>query len=158
MTRAGRQPCAQAWVARSVVGAVASEASRYPHEETGGILLGYWRAEDVVLTATIGAGPNARRGSTWLKPDQDWQLRELAEAYAASGRTITYVGDWHTHPGGAPTPSRRDRRTLRAVRRSTMARTRRPLMMIVGPDADSAPRLWCLLSGWRPVVLDPRWF
>lgn len=138
------------------------------------MLLGYWsnptnathvadgpgesRVGEVVVLSTIGAGPQARRGATWLKPDHEWQLRQLEDVYVRSGRTVTYLGDWHTHPGGTPVPSWRDRRTLRAVRRSARARAPRPLMMIVGPEAESPPVLWYLETGRHPVQAPMLWF
>lgn len=155
------------WIARQLADDIARYAAAYPTLETGGMLLGYWAvgddagdssADEVVVVATIGPGPQAQRGRTWLRPDHDWQLRQLEDAYVQSGRTVTYLGDWHTHPGGAPVPSRRDRRTMRAVRRSSSARTPRPLMMIVGPEPSSAPVMWCLTAGRLPRRATLNWF
>lgn len=134
----------KAWVSVKVAAAIADEAGRHGVQETGGMLLGYWSDDTVVVTACIESGPRAERGALWFEPDQEWQTARLAEVYQASGRTTTYLGDWHSHPGGAPYPSWRDRRTLRAVRRSPGARAPRPLMLIVGPHAESPPVLWCL--------------
>jgi integrative and conjugative element protein (TIGR02256 family) len=145
----------KAWIAVQLAAQIAEEANSYELEETGGMLLGYWSGPgSVVITGTIGPGPEARRGRTWFLPDQRWQVAELADVYEASGRVTTYLGDWHTHPGGAPIPSRRDRRTLRAVRRSPAARAPQPLMLIIGPRADSRPFLWCLSRGRRPMRVD----
>ncbi len=136
------------WIAASAFALVATEAARYPGSETGGMLLGYWQDNDAVVDCASGPGPAAQRGRTWFRPDQDWHTEYLARIYAASGRTITYLGDWHTHPGGSAKPSRTDRKTMRAVRREPAARQSRPLMAIVAPGSDSPPVLWCLL-GWR---------
>lgn len=148
----------RAWLADHVLADIRGEASRHARDETGGMLLGHWHDDDVVVAATIGPGPLARRGPTWLHPDHDWQLDELARVYSSSGRTTTYLGDWHTHPGGAPRPSRRDRRTLRAIRRAPQARAARPLMLILGPNMTDSPAMWCLLAGRRPVRLAPEGF
>lgn len=145
-------------MAASALALMAKEAARYPGSETGGMLLGYWQGEDAVVACASGPGPAAERGRTWFHPDQEWQTQYLAQVYADTGRTITYLGDWHTHPGGIAKPSRRDRRTMRAVRREPAARQPRPLMAIVAPCPEISPVLWCLL-GWRkPTALSYRVF
>jgi integrative and conjugative element protein (TIGR02256 family) len=148
------EPPVTAWMAASALALMAREAAQYPGSETGGMLLGYWQDNDVVLAYASGPGPAAQRGRTWFHPDQEWQTEYLARIYAASGRTITYLGDWHTHPGGSTKPSRTDRKTMRAVRRAPAARQSRPVMAIVAPDPDSSPVLWCLL-GWRRPTTTP---
>lgn len=146
------------WMAVSALAVVKKEAAQYPGSETGGMLLGYWQEDDVVVTCASGPGPVAQRGRTWFHPDQEWQTDYLARIYTATCRTITYLGDWHTHPGGSAKPSRTDRKTMRAVRREPAARQPRPLMAIVGPGSGSPPVLWCLL-GWRgPTALTYRVF
>jgi integrative and conjugative element protein (TIGR02256 family) len=41
---------------------------------------------------------------------QDVSHEEAAKkAWAASDRTVSFVGEWHTHPAGKPTPSNIDR-------------------------------------------------
>lgn len=141
-------------MAASAVAVVRTESARYPGLETGGMLLGYWQDNDVVVTSASAPGPAAQRGRAWFRPDQEWQTEHLARVYAASGRTITYLGDWHIHPGGSAKPSRTDRKTMRAIRREPAARQPRPIMAIVAPDPGSLPVLWCLL-GWRRPALIP---
>jgi integrative and conjugative element protein (TIGR02256 family) len=146
-----------AWVAIGVLDTLRQEAALYPTLETGGVLLGYWRDDDVVITTALGPGPDAQRGRTWFAPDQAWQLDQIATVYTESKRTVTYLGDWHTHPGGTPHPSRRDRRTMRAIKRSRLARQPRPLMAIIGPRHDDRPVLWRLI-GRRIQVLNSQRF
>jgi integrative and conjugative element protein (TIGR02256 family) len=112
--------------------------------ETGGLLMGYWdtAADTAVVTAIVGPGPKAKQSRTSLIPDHTYQEQEIARIYAESGRVTTYLGDWHSHPNGAPRPSRIDRRTLRRIVRSESARLKCSLMMIV-----SGGPLW-VLTGW----------
>lgn len=151
------EPPVTAWMAASALALVAKEAARYPGE-TGGMLLGYWHGDTVVVACASGPGPAAQRGRIWFRPDQEWQTEYLARTYSVSGRTITYLGDWHTHPGGGVEPSRTDRKTMRAVRREPEARQSRPLMAIVAPAPESSPVLWCLLGWRRPAALTYRVF
>jgi integrative and conjugative element protein (TIGR02256 family) len=145
-------------MATSALALMAREAARYPVSETGGMLLGYWQGDVVVVACASGPGPAAQRGRTWFRPDQEWQTAYLARIYAATGRTTTYLGDWHTHPAGSAKPSRIDRKTMRTVRRDRAARQSRPLMAIMAPGPDSLPVLWCLLGSRRPTVLPCRQF
>jgi integrative and conjugative element protein (TIGR02256 family) len=125
---------------------MAGEADASAPNETGGMLLGYvspnTAPEDVVVEAVIGPGPNAAHRAARFEPDSAWQQEQLARAYEDSGRTTTYLGDWHTHPGGVAVPSRRDRRTARSIARTTAARLPRPFMVILASDEE----------GWRAAA------
>ncbi len=150
----------KAWVSGQVAAEIAHEAGEHEPLEAGGMLLGYWSGDDVVVTSCIASGPRTKRGTTWLVPDQEWQMARLGEVYEASGRLTTYLGLAYP-PRWCALSKLRDRRTLRAVRRSKDARTPRPLMMIVGPRAEDAPFLWCLTGGLKPIavvleVFEPR--
>lgn len=122
------------------------EADEKAPDETGGMLLGYISVEsspeDLVIEAIIGPGPDARHHRTRFTPDSSWQQDQLARVYADSGRVTTYLGDWHTHPGGVAVPSRIDRRTARRISRSGAARVAMPLTLILASNED----------GWRAVA------
>jgi integrative and conjugative element protein (TIGR02256 family) len=117
---------------------IAEANERAPHE-TGGILVGYEVAQEsaVVITHLVGAGPSASYSRSEFVPDGRWQERHVAAIYEASGRLATYLGDWHSHPDGYLSPSRKDHRTARAIARYAAARARRPLMLIVASEAES---------------------
>ncbi len=80
----------------------------------------------------IGPGPAAQHAPLSFRPDAPWQQERIDEAYGRSGRTVTYLGDWHTHPSGTPTLSPRDMSTLRRIARAADARARRPVMAVFG--------------------------
>ncbi|MBL0123644.1 MAG: Mov34/MPN/PAD-1 family protein [Betaproteobacteria bacterium] len=104
--------------------------------ETGGSVLGYWapRTREVVIVSITGPGPGARHEKNSFAPDYAFQDYEIAQAYENSGRTITYLGDWHTHPGGGTGMSELDRRTLTRIAKSKAARATTPIMAILaGP-------------------------
>lgn len=109
-----------------------AEARRFAPLETGGLLLGdlkgLWGAP--LVTDLIAAGPGAQRERHRFVPDGPWQRRRIAERYEASGRTLDYLGDWHSHPHGNG-PSRLDRKTARRIADEPMARCRQPMFLIV---------------------------
>ncbi|KQT94137.1 hypothetical protein ASG49_04295 [Marmoricola sp. Leaf446] len=125
-----------AWLEPAGLVELVGEAARHRDEETGGMLLGYRNDGAIVITDVVGPGPAARHGRFTFRPDAQWQQGQVAKTYAASGRTTTYLGDWHTHPGGSTTLSRRDIRTLRGISRAKGARQPQPLMAVLAFDDD----------------------
>lgn len=118
-----------------------AEASNRELLETGGVLLGWRNGTDVVVSHVVGPGPDAQHDRSAFHPDSAWQAKKIAELYEDCGRRLEYLGDWHTHPGGRPWPSRRDERTLQHIADSSEARCPDPVMVILGSAvADEASR------------------
>jgi integrative and conjugative element protein (TIGR02256 family) len=98
-----RQPpevAAGVWIAGAATAAIKELAGERYALETGGIVVGYMPPDsrDPVVTGIIGPGPHAHHRAKGFKPDAAWQEQRVAEVYEASGRVITYHGDWHSHP------------------------------------------------------------
>jgi integrative and conjugative element protein (TIGR02256 family) len=146
-----------AWIGESVVEALRTEADRTFPLETGGVLLGYWvrPGEEVVIVEAVGPGPGAVHGERRFRPDRDFQEAQIARHYHESGRYHTYLGDWHTHPRGAPRLSRLDRRTLRAITRDPDARAPMPLMAILADGTPWSLVLWCCVPARSLTVAMP---
>jgi integrative and conjugative element protein (TIGR02256 family) len=116
--------------------------------ETGGTLVGHY-SEDLrdafvtaALEATIGAGK--QRARFYRPPDNvDGQL---ARIYDESGGLIHYLGEWHTHPDAAPTPSPTDLSTLRSLARSRSVATDTPFMVILGGSLQTTDTASCTLA------------
>jgi len=103
--------------------------------ETGGVLIGYWgNNQEAVVTAVIGPGPKAVHKKRSFKPDHVYHVEQISQHYYASGRTETYLGDWHTHPKAGAYLSDRDLKTLHAIGNYEQARLNKPLMMILGTN------------------------
>jgi integrative and conjugative element protein (TIGR02256 family) len=121
------------WLESRVVLKMTAEADRVFPRETGGILIGYGdeRSRQSVVCACVGPGPRAIHGRSSFLPDHTYHQREAARLYAASGRVLSYLGDWHSHPCGGASLSWRDKRTLARIARSAGARAPRPLMVVL---------------------------
>lgn len=138
------------WVAASVVDRLHLLATAAAPEETGGLLLGYTSPDGTkVVRDAIGPGPGASHAHATFEPDHDWQTRELEWRYLESDGVLGYLGDWHSHPGAAGAPSRRDLGTMRLIAHAEDARAPQPLMGIVEVWADGPPRLRMWL--WDPL-------
>ena len=124
--------------------------------ETGGVLLGGRANGDFVVSTVVGAGPAARHSRSTFEPDQDWQSDAIARLWNDHGGGLEYLGDWHSHPGGLPRPSGRDRDVLELIAADTGARCPTPVMLIIAIDSSGRVRPAAFgLFGTRvrPVVL-----
>ncbi len=130
------------WLSRAALQTMTSDAIRWTPAETGGVILGYEAEGAIVVTSVVLGGPGARRDPHRFSPDAAWQVSQIAQRYVASGRTETYLGDWHTHPRGHLSLSRRDGRTAMRIASSPTARAPRPLMLLLTGDR----------VGWRGAV------
>lgn len=150
-----------AWIASEVWQSVCFDAARKEPLETGGMLIGYWASKsDVVITRSLAAGPEAKHRRAAFSPDQDYQERELARIYGATGGVETYLGDWHTHPGQDwPVLSGKDRSTLKRIARAPEARAPTAVTMILGGSGNTwHARLWTgrvlpFLRLWERLVV-----
>jgi integrative and conjugative element protein (TIGR02256 family) len=136
-----------------------AEADAQVPRETGGILMGRWQSPAVVhVTDAIGPGPRARHTRTSFRPDYDFQEAEIARIYRDTARTSTYLGDWHSHPGGVAAMSERDRATLERICTEPQARAETALMAILTSKLDWEISVW---SGrvrgrfWKRLVVVP---
>ena len=140
------------WIAPPALDGILVETVRMAPQETGGVLVGYGDVgEGFVVTAAVGPGPDAVHDPYRFVPDHEYHEREVARHYHESGRTETYLGDWHSHPTAAAYLSPRDRKTLRGIARERDARAPTPLMMVVGGEPEGVG-VWVL----RPHPLP--WF
>jgi integrative and conjugative element protein (TIGR02256 family) len=101
--------------------------------ETGGPLFGYTdpSTRDTVVAIAYGPGPNARHRPRSFAPDPDATDAAIREVHARSRGSYSYIGDWHTHPGGAGRPSRRDADALAAIAAEAEVDLPEPVMVIV---------------------------
>lgn len=157
MTEAGGGGRAVLWVPTEVLTVMGREADRAGRDETGGVLLGYWarpatagvQTGDVVITMALGPGPLAEHRRFSFTPDHGYHEREIAAAYAASGRRWTYLGDWHTHPNGPGELSRQDEATMARIALAPEARAPHPIMLILAGGAPWITHAWCARTGAR---------
>jgi integrative and conjugative element protein (TIGR02256 family) len=111
---------------------VIAESVRHAPVETGGVMLGRrtGRGRRIAITQLVDAGPGALRERHRFQPDGRWQKDEIARRYNDSGRTLEYLGDWHSHPAGGG-PSALDSATASLIARTPNARCPKPVFLIV---------------------------
>ena len=131
-----------AWVDAGALKAACDEADTMAPLESGGVLIGYWNQEEAVVLGVSGPGPEAQHGRHTFVPDAQFQQAFISRKYEESGRTITYLGDWHSHPRGSSQLSCVDRKTMNVIARSRLARAPRPLMMILADGEPWTAAIW----------------
>jgi len=132
----------RAWVTPQLLDEMQAGANANVPNETGGMLIGYWAAGDVVITSVTQAGPRATHQRDRYEPDASHDLRLIAQLYRDSGRRWTYVGDWHSHMLKGDRLSDLDRATLRTIADTSSARLARPVMAIVTRGTHPSTAIW----------------
>jgi integrative and conjugative element protein (TIGR02256 family) len=90
---------------------------RFFQREAGGQLFARVRDNDWEIITATGPRSRDRRGRFSFWPHRASEQEEIFEHHALG---LDYVGDWHTHPEDAPTPSPDDLTSIaEVVRRST---------------------------------------
>lgn len=97
--------------------------------ESGGILLGHRRGKHLHVTIATEPQPGDGRWRFFfnrsMRAHQDIALKK----WRASGGTVDYLGEWHTHPEPHPSPSPKDYAEWRKI----CSRLPNPMLfMIVG--------------------------
>lgn len=143
------------WVTTDVLEWVEDEAGRAFPNETGGVLMGWHRPErdEFVVVHAVGPGSGSVHESHRFEPDNRHHVEAVGDVYQRSGRKVTYLGDWHTHPLGTTSLSWTDRRTLGGIASHEPSRCPEPLMFVLGgsPDVgwDAQAHAWVPRRLWR---------
>jgi len=83
--------------------------------EAGGVLLGLRRGSHFEIVAATEPLSTDRRHRIHFQRFAEGHQATAMSLWTASKGTIGHVGEWHTHPEPAPTPSWIDRREWRIV-------------------------------------------
>lgn len=98
-----------ALIERSIWEFLFSYAQTKPNAtEAGGILLGHRAGDHIHITSATGPLQNDKRARLSFDRLDAGHQQIARDAWASSGGTIDYVGDWHTHPQSIPAPSPKD--------------------------------------------------
>lgn len=120
------------WLADDAARTIRTLATSRRLHETGGSLFGYIVDDgDVVVSEAYRPGPAARHERFRLIPDHAHTQRRIEEVHRRTDGRLSYLGDWHTHPGGRATPSGRDRASLGELASDDGMDLASPVMLIV---------------------------
>lgn len=131
-----------------VLAAMREAAARSKPRETGGTLVGHYSEDfrEAFVTAALEANIAARKQRARFYRPPDDEDGQLARIYEESRGLTHYLGEWHTHPEAAPTPSPTDLSTLGGLARSRSVATDTPFMVILGGTFHTTGVASCTLA------------
>jgi integrative and conjugative element protein (TIGR02256 family) len=111
-----------------------SERQSGVHFETGGVLFGQFDdfLKVIWITAASGPPPDSSADRNGFVCGTRGVAKMNQEFVARSQGSVSFVGMWHTHPGGAPDPSFIDRQAMARLFDSPAFGGRHFLMLIIG--------------------------
>ena len=138
--------------------------------EAGGQLFGTVAPEEVLVSVATGPYAADERSRYGYRSDPHAANKSI-ETQEAKGHS--YLGEWHTHAEGQPTPSSSDTATMSAIARKSTLRAGAAMMLIVGQSAPpdglyvgtfekgrfrrwsvrKSESLRCRLTHWIPRIL-----
>lgn len=100
-------------------------------KETGGIIIGKYSKNLKTANINFISGPpeDSLSGSKWFKRGVKG-LSRLIEFFWK--KESYYLGEWHFHPNGSPTPSGQDISQMRKIANSRQYNCPEPIMIIIG--------------------------
>ena len=106
--------------------------------EAGGILLGEFIPSELLVRVRFASKPGRqdRRARFSFERDGGRATRIASRAWRLSGGVLHYVGEWHTHPEPHPSPSWKDRNSMRKQMRESTVVAGTLVLLIVGTRGD----------------------
>lgn len=99
--------------------------------EVAGWLLGFWADDESALFVTHATPPASRGTPLGVHVSGRGHKDKFQAAWDASEGAVTFLGDWHTHPGSPPVPSPTDHRALVKLASASEFGTPQPLIAIM---------------------------
>jgi integrative and conjugative element protein (TIGR02256 family) len=97
--------------------------------EAGGQLFGIVSPEEVIITVATGPYSGDERSRYGYRSNPRSAAKAI-KTQEANG--LSYLGEWHTHAEGKPSPSSHDSATMSAIVRHSTLRANAAMMLIVG--------------------------
>lgn len=101
---------------------------KFPRE-TGGILVGRFEEDNIVVVHVIGPGPRATHGLSTFVRDGEYAQQELDAFVGTTEGRNDYVGEWHSHPMPVG-PSSRDKESMRWISKQSVYNCTQPALIL----------------------------
>lgn len=122
-------------IEKEAVAQIHQHCVRASHNETGGILAGFYTANLNCAVVTNVTGPTPDSSSTrtsfvrGVKGVRQW----LAKLWSSRSRRY-FLGEWHFHPFASPLPSVVDDSEMNAKAKDDQVKCPEPVLIILGGD------------------------
>jgi len=130
-------------ISGAAIAKLVSECAFARTNETGGILVGRYSKDGWTAEVQDVSRPpdGSSAGSNWFHRGITGLAHLLTKRWAKGEH---YVGEWHYHPGGRPTPSGTDIASMRSISINKSYQCPEPILVILG---GSPPTRWELSAG-----------
>lgn len=115
--------------------------TRFSIFEAGGILLGRFYSDSMIVEKATTPGEGDRQGPLFFHRNRSRAQRIVDKIFEESGGEQTYLGEWHTHNEGNPHPSWKDRIEIERAFRKSRLNVDFMICIIVG-NQDTLGNLW----------------
>ena len=107
-------------------GLIAAAAAAAHPRETGGLLLGWWDTDRVVVRRAIEVPDPTATTNSWSRDEPQAQAALDAALHEHEHPWLGYVGDWHSHPAACGASSQ----DVTSIRRASQQYSE-PLVLLV---------------------------
>lgn len=126
------------WLSSNAIAAMVEASIKAGRKETGGVLVGrYGSGWSLDIVEATPKPRGSLSGWFWFQRSATGLADLLRERWDEG---LHYVGEWHLHPGGDPTPSGQDIRAMRKIAADQAYQCPAPVLVIIGGSAK---------AGWR---------
>lgn len=108
---------------------ILKESSHECPNETGGMLVGRFGGNRVLIEHATRPGPRAQRLSHRFKRDGDYSQQVLDRIVAESKGERDYIGEWHSHPAQSG-PSAQDVAAMSWIANNSRYAIDRPILVL----------------------------
>ncbi|WP_158611843.1 Mov34/MPN/PAD-1 family protein [Guyparkeria sp. SCN-R1] len=122
----------------AVIDTLRGQAVSAGRRETGGILIGYYRNGEAIITEVTSPPPDSKSG--WFRFERGTRgvKSYLEEKWAADPREF-YLGEWHSHPTQQARPSSTDHRQMQQISNDPDIDCSQPILIVVAGQAKPLP-------------------
>lgn len=110
-----------------------AEATKHLPNESGGILIGQFSEDGVLVTVAGDAGPRALHAAGEFRRDGEHAQRLRDDIVRRTGGAVDYIGEWHSHPCDADA-SGKDRRSMHEISTDAEFAISDPVLIVLRYD------------------------
>lgn len=100
---------------KDAIDVFSSEILKFGEIEAGGVLVGYFEKDIIFVEKASTGGKNAIHEELYFRADSNFVDMFIDIEVANSRDKYRYLGEWHTHPEIAPSPSEIDLQSLNEI-------------------------------------------
>ena len=118
------------YISNDILSKIKQELSNHYPNEFGGVFVGFKQNELIVIEDVL-IPDDFENGKTIFVRRPGTLNERLELIFNTTKGKITYIGEWHSHPGGPPNPSSTDINAMQEIADTKKIGNSNPILMIV---------------------------